>query len=238
MIAALAMGLGHLEAQTPTTQSPEKVVDTLLKSRHGLRDLSPDKQDLLEDLRSHPAFYKGAVSDAMQLPSNNQELPSHEDLRRVGGALGLAKQLGAEHGSDSVRKLFDETSTLWQRVKDERTTQTNESMHKRNELLRALRANALDVLSDFDDVSAVPYVLTRVMEEDIATVTVMLRYLEKVAPLRPDVRPRLEAMYNSPDSPLRNHPQLLRVLEAMDKAKKERGSERRNNREGAEEKDE
>lgn len=56
---------------------------------------------------------------------------------------------------------------------------------------------------------------------------VMFRYLEKVAPLRPDIRPKLEEMYNSSDSPLRNHPQLLRVIEAIDRAEaeKERNSQ-------------
>ena len=53
----------------------------------------------------------------------------------------------------------------------------------------------------------------------------MLSYLEKVAPLRPDIRPKLEETYKSPDSPLRNHPQLLRVLEAMDKAAAEQKKE-------------
>ncbi len=50
----------------------------------------------------------------------------------------------------------------------------------------------------------------------------MLRYLEEVAPLRPDIHPRLEEMYKSPTSPLRNHPQLLRVLEAIEKAEGEK----------------
>ena len=44
----------------------------------------------------------------------------------------------------------------------------------------------------------------------------------QVAPLRPDIRAKLEEMYNSPISPLRNHPQLLRVLEAVDRAEAEK----------------
>lgn len=86
-----------------------------------------------------------------------------------------------------------------------------------------LRDQTLKALSEFSD----PYAIVKCvenlkLERNFMTEFVMLSYLEKVAPLRPDIRPKLEEMYNSPTSPLRNHPHLLRVLKAMDKVAAEK----------------
>jgi len=225
----LAGYLHPLQAQALLESSPQAVVNILLNRRHGLRDLSPDEQVLLEHLRGHPALYRDAVGDVMKL-SNDGRIPSYDELARIGGALGLAKQLGTEQGAGLVQTLYDEASNLWFRVRGGHSQQGDDATHRRNDLIRALRANALDVLGNFVDISRLSDVLRRISEEDIATQTVMFRYLEKVAPVISERRPALEDMYKSPDSPLRNNPQLLGVLEAMDKAESERRIERPSNR--------
>lgn len=87
---------------------------------------------------------------------------------------------------------------------------------------------ALKMLTEFEDSEAIDEVVVRLGKAKIALQTDMFRYLEKVAPLRPDIRSKLEEMHDSPDSPLRNHPQLLRVLEAIDRAEADKADSENN----------
>lgn len=225
----------------PDEDDPRAVIMFLTRGSrpHGLveRFLDKDTKRLLRKVRDEPSAYMDVLTEFLTLP---EQIDESLDVSRLEGTLGLLGAIGQRHGGRDVGKaarravqdFFDQVaSELAMRSPGDPTEDARQKQELMRSLVRALsglqRGN-LRVLAGFNDPYAVDYCVNTIEEERKymrGTWVVMLRYLEKVAPLRPDSRPKLEAMYNSPDSPLRNHPQLLRVLDAMDKAAAEQKKE-------------
>jgi HEAT repeat protein len=118
-----------------------------------------------------------------------------------------------------VRDLFDDVSEATSRYPDAWSKTSDEEPDlKRIRTLFRIRNKALDVMADFRDPYAVDAVMKGIEKEDGGTQIWMARYLEKVGPLRPEIKPKLEEMLTSKTSQLRNHDILIRAVEAIDKA--------------------
>lgn len=230
-------------AQEQNQRTPEQVIAYLSSLRHGLVERSMDEETkaLLDDVVNNPKVYSNAISEAMQLRPN--VLLGDQDYRQVGTALGLAKKIGSTFFAHQVRRFIEDATerlgNLRAKVKPQSAVNDKELQQEHDRVV-SLRSSALDILGEFGDPGAVDLCMEKVLEEyehmrgaDV----VMLRYLEKVALLRPDIRPKLEEIYNLSTSPLRNNPQLLRVLDAMDKAAAEQNKSK-NDRKDQERKEE
>jgi len=213
--------------------SPDAAVEYLVSLRHGLTFLDEEAQRVLEGVKAKPETYVGALQKILSIPLDDQLLSSLDDVHRLSRALDLARQMDSRHTGNVVHRFFDATARVSRNLRSRR--QPAERVDPDSRLERAyrnvvlLRDDSLKVLSDFNDPYSVDVCVDSIEEERKTTSeVVMLQYLEKVGPLRPDIRPKLEEMYNSPDSPLRNNPQLLRVLEAMDTADREKNQDKKN----------
>jgi len=233
--AMLALFASPLLSQPAINASPDEIVAFLTSLRHGLRDLDPASQTLVDRIRSNPDRFVNAISSAAKLPTSLNDLPEQDALRRNGGALGLAKLLPVEQGVPIARDMYLQATKLV------RECETNIAKTERcpvevKQFLTLLRGSALDVVGSFRDPCLIPNVLDSIRDEGKGTDVIMLRYLLEVAPLQPDIRPKLDEFYNEKNSWLHKHPQLLAVLEAIDKAEAERRIERPNKRKKTEDK--
>ncbi len=207
--------------------SSGEVVARLANLRHGLRDLPPEEKALLDDVRKNPASYAEAVAEAAKLPESIAELPQYYELRKVGGALGLARELGLEHGGPIARQVFSDSYRLLQEYRKREPSSEPVRQDETERYVEALVGSALDVMGRLGDHVLAPRIVDVLAGDDKLLEPSILEYLEKIAPLRSDIRPKLEEMYNSETSPLRNNPQLLRVLKAIDAAEKEKKLDRK-----------
>ncbi len=222
-VLPISSATGGQPASTAAASSPEKVVSRLLSLRHGLlrRTMDNETEALLDAVLANPAPYADAIAVALDLPEDEARIGTTAGLHRVSCAITLAKMIGHEHAAPMVHRFFDKVSN---RVVQYRSHAEDSDARKqvyRNILL--LQNWTLDALGEFGDRYAIDECVKTVgsietEKGDLASQVVMLRYLEKVAPLRPDIRPKLAEMYQSRASRLRNNPQLQRVLEAIDRA--------------------
>lgn len=209
--------------------TPQEVFDRFVSFRHGLveRVMDADTKALLHQVIEHPTVYADVIANAMEIGRNSPV--DDKTYKRVGIAIGLARRTGRpDLFAQPVNRLIEQTAV---QVKEYRL-KIEPKMPIEDEVLRseyqhvlALRSSAIDVLGSFVHGDAIGLCIESLSEEReymSGADVIMLRYLERVAPLRPDIRPKLEEMCNSSDSPLKNNPQLLRVLQAMDKAAAER----------------
>jgi len=223
----------------PDEDDPKAVIVFLTRGSrpHGLveRFLNKDTKRLLSKVRDEPSAYMNVLTEFLTLP---EQIDESLDVTRLEGTLGLLGSIGRRHrGTDvgkaarkAVRDFFDQVASelevldLKMQSPNDPTENAGENQELTRSLVRALsglqRGN-LRILGRFNDPYAVDHCVKTVEQERKymrGTWVVMLRYLEKVAPLRPDIRPKLEKMYDDPGSSLHNNPQLLRVLKAIDRA--------------------
>lgn len=226
--------MAQQDSSKPT--SPDELIEYFSSLRHGLieRTMGEEAKAWLHDIIDHPELYAEAISKPLKVNLTHQSAP-----RRIGTALELARRSGRHDLFGAhVRELLPRLTGELHRARVRMKTQTpivDENLWRDYQHILGLRNAVIDVLGDYGDSTAVETCLQGLTEEReymSGADVVMFRYLEKVAPLRPDIRPKLEEMYNSPESPLRNNPQLLRVLEAIDKAAAERRMERPREKKG------
>lgn len=211
------------------SRTPDEVFDSLVSFQHGLAERMMDEETraLLRGVVENPIVYVQVISNAMKFRS---EVPMDDySYRRAGTAIGLARKTDrADLFSQSVLPLIEQLTKRIEHLREivkPKIAVENEKVRGEYQRVLVLRSSALKLVSDWGDPGAAQLCIEWLIEEreymsgaDI----VMLRYLQEVAPLRPDIRTKLEAMYNSKTSLLRKHPQLLRVLEAIDKAEAEK----------------
>jgi len=225
----------------PDTDDAKSVIAYLTASSrtHGLveRYLDDATKRLVEDVMQRPAHYVNAVKDSLGLPSGSDVATWEREGRRLGNTMYLIQLMGPQQAGGMARDFFDRvTSEIATHEGGDRVDDRPNGLDALTASVRVLldlQKGSLGVLAEFRDPHAVDYCVRTVERERRymrGTWVEMLNYLELVGPFQPDIRPRLEDMYNSPDSPLRNHPQLLRVLQAMDKNKADRRIEDRNTR--------
>ncbi len=200
-----------------------RIIDSLLSLPHGTKFAAPKDRDLVLVLVEHPEVFLPLLSARVETlgPASSEPLEPGRIVRSL-GVLGLVTQFGPGKSS----RLVNATLRAGFRRADEIRTSSETPDHDRDPPRNAILLSnldllcgvTLDMLAEFDNSEAIDEVVEKLGEAEIGLQTVMLRYLEKVAPLRPDIRPKLVEMYQSATSRLRNHPQLLRVLEAIDKA--------------------
>jgi hypothetical protein len=212
---------------------PEDVIAQLISLRHGGAEhmMPPEINELRGEVKENPRVYAPAIAKYLVLPPDGAPSLPRDDARTLFSALALARLIGPDQGGPIIRTFHDVVAAHLSKC---RRTDSKDGLanndHQRPQnctYLILLRDGTLEALAEFADPYAVETCVSMIeAERKHMTEISSLRYLEKVAPLRPDIRPKLEEMYDSPDSPLRNHPQLLRVLEAIDKAEAERQTKR------------
>lgn len=223
-----AMGQGNdVDADSMKLQ-----IEQILEQQHWFYRPSPQKLEAFEELkRAFNEEHLALVKEAMDLPDEDWELLKTAQAQlysmRHARAIGL---LGMISGDLARAALVEHYRRLTSRLRSVEQAHGVREHRNRNptrtvRVLLSFRRSTLVEVGGVGAVELVDEVMTEIQVADGATRVVMLSYLEKVAPLRPDIRPKLEETYKSPDSPLRNHPQLLRVLEAMDKAAAEQKKE-------------
>ena len=230
ILATVAFGFGmaprHTESQEQAALTPDGTVKHLISLPHGLMFLNEEDAKLLEGVKANPAPYVPILERVLAL-SDDAEIASDETRMRLVRAIDLARLIGAEQAGKVVRRFFDSIHDRFADIRATDVTRIPETGvliigHASSNAVM-LRNHALDALADFGDAYAVDTCIRSIeAERKLMTEVVMLRYLEKVAPLCPAARPKLEKMYDSLDSPLRHNPQLLRVLEAIDEAEAEK----------------
>ncbi len=224
-LAILLTTAVSLAGPSPVERDPDEVIAFLSSLRHGLveRVMDPDTKTVLQHVVDNPTIYANAITDAMQLPVDDSALSTNETYKRIGTGLGLAERIGPDHLGGAVRRLVDEAT---ERVRRYRGTMKpgfplkDETARKAYMNVLLLRDGAIETLGKFDD----PHAAALCAEDlDIelnyhGAYGVMFRYLEKVAPLRPEIKTKLKQMYDDPASSLHNHRQHLRVIDAIDRA--------------------
>jgi hypothetical protein len=222
----------------PTEKEAEAIVDRILALPHGPLFAQPSDRALMRILLDNSDIFFPILAERLQVLGDTKV--EHLDSDYVAGCvgvLGLAAAFGSQRAGNLVYGTFATTSERLDEILVggrahgdlARGTVTEREWGIINSL-GLLFDFALEKLTEFGDARAIDGVMKRVEKVGLGPQTVIFRYLEKVAPLRPVIRPQLQMMYDSPTSPLRNHPQLLRVLEAMDsaatEAKKEAGNDK------------
>lgn len=206
--------------------TPEAAVEHLIALRHGLSFLDDENQALLDRVTKAPERHASALAIVLAKRLEEQMLTSLDEVHRLSRAIDLARQIGQPHTRESLHEFFHEATRSLASLRSaphKNPRQAHSSVQRRLHNAALLRDQTLKVLSEFNDPYAVDICVESLeTERNLMMEFVMLGYLVKVAPLRPDIRAKLEEMYNSPISPLRNHPQLLRVLEAVDRAEAEK----------------
>ncbi len=194
-------------------------IESFLSNPHGLNRLSPQDYKAIEEIRrgfdkEHLAILNEAISIC-----EGKAIHDIARVQRRSRALGLLGLIGGDLARSTLIKDYQRITTQVREI-DRRESVGQFDTYPSNsiEILLHLRVHTLMQLTELGAVELVDEIMTDIPVADGPTRVVMIDYLEKVAPLRPDIRPKLVEMYQSPTSRLRNHPQLLRVLEAIDRA--------------------
>ncbi len=208
-----------------TQEEAQRVIEHVINLPHGTRFASSEDRELVKNMVGHPDVFLPLLAHELEvLKGDGNVVPDAGRIVRCARVLGLVAEFSSQCAAKLVRISLRHAFRLVDRLRS-MTDHEEGAVGEARASLSALElfcGCALDRLADYGDDGVVEDVIVRLEGANIATQTAMLRYLEKVSPLRPDIRPKLEKMYHSPDSPLRNHPQLLRVLEAIDKAEAKR----------------
>jgi hypothetical protein len=214
LICLLVTKLGILRADT---QTPDKILEQLLAQEHQWGN--EEVKDLVEMIEQNPDPYMPALRIHLRLPAEIDDLASAERLHFLERVLGIVRIVGPQ-GRLIAQSFFDQVST--QIELSSAVSRKPETVRNLKQLQRGILKLMIHIKDDY----AVDYCVRQVTsEQELASRNVMLEYLAVTATTRPDIRSKLEEMNNSPTSSLRNHPQLLRVLDAIDKAATEQKKE-------------
>jgi hypothetical protein len=211
-------------ASDQQSRDADAVVEHLVSFEHGVNERMMDddlKRDL-QQLRADPQLFTQAVQHVLTLSKDEMQLASLEKRLRLERALQLASLMGRDHAGALIRDFYDDIGATRTRY-SERETQTPRDAIIEN--LRRMQWLTLRVMGEFGDTYAVDGIIRDLTRQGTDDQYAQLEYLSKVAEHRLDIRDKLEHLFTDGKSPLRNNPQLKRVLEAMDRAAAEQKKE-------------
>lgn len=212
-VAMLNLAMVRNTPQGVDELSPAEILEQLLAQEHVWGN--EQAMAYYEMIERNPDMFIDPLRVKLGLPTSIDELALTDRLHSIERALGVLNAIGPDRGKPIAREVFDNIDREIALSHDlERKDGTVKNLDR-------LRGGVLRLMKKFGDGYAVDCCVREIgSSREFANRVIMLEYLEATAPYRPDVRPKLEEMYNAPDSALRNNPQLKRVLDAMDAADK------------------
>lgn len=151
-----------------------------------------------------------------------------KQVSRCRHLLGIVTQMGRERevrvmceGFIAANKRFDELLEAIAPVSFEEVAASDPNWPRLNTLWN-LCSFCIERLRICGDDCALETVLASIGDRDRSLQAVMLLYVKRVSRMRPDIRGRMQELYDSGTPGLKREPQVLRIIEAIDQAEAER----------------